>query len=95
MMDSTRFEGYGVLVTGGARGIGAATAHRFGREGARVLIADQDPVQAERTAQALRDEGLTAEGRACDVADRGAVEAVVAHAVDLLGSRGRSTSTSP
>lgn len=86
MTDSTRFEGYGVLVTGGARGIGASTARRFAREGARVLIADQDPVQAVRTAQALRDEGLTAEGRACDVADRGAVEAVVSHAVDTFGS---------
>jgi NAD(P)-dependent dehydrogenase (short-subunit alcohol dehydrogenase family) len=86
MTDTRRFEGYGVLVTGGARGIGAATARRFAREGARVLVADQDPARAERTARALRDAGLIAEGRACDVADRGAVEAAVAHAVDTFGS---------
>ncbi|MET9685794.1 SDR family NAD(P)-dependent oxidoreductase [Streptomyces coeruleorubidus] len=86
MTDTRRFEGYGVLITGGARGVGAATARRFAREGARVLVADQDPAQAERTARALRDEGLTAEGRACDVADLGAVEAAVAHAADTFGS---------
>ncbi len=86
MTDTRRFEGYGVLITGGARGIGAATARRFAREGARVLIADRDPDEAARTAAALRDEGLTVEGRGCDVADRCAVEAAVAHAADTFGS---------
>ncbi|GHC96732.1 oxidoreductase [Streptomyces violarus] len=86
MTDTRRFEGYGVLITGGARGIGAATARRFAREGARVLVADQDPAEATRTARALRDQGLIAEGRACDVADRAAVEAAVAYAVDTFGS---------
>jgi NAD(P)-dependent dehydrogenase (short-subunit alcohol dehydrogenase family) len=86
MTDTRRFEGYGVLITGGARGIGAATVRRFAREGARVLIADRDPDEAARTAAALRDEGLTVEGRGCDVADRGAVEAAVAHAAATFGS---------
>jgi NAD(P)-dependent dehydrogenase (short-subunit alcohol dehydrogenase family) len=86
MTDTRRFEGYGVLITGGARGIGAATARRFAREGARVLVADQDAAEASRTARALRDQGLTAEGLACDVADRAAVEAAVAYAVDTFGS---------
>ncbi|WP_405508758.1 SDR family NAD(P)-dependent oxidoreductase [Streptomyces purpurascens] len=86
MTDTRRFEGYGVLITGGARGIGAATARRFAREGARVLVADQDPAAVTRTARLLRDQGLIAEGRACDVADRAAVEDAVAHAVDTFGS---------
>ncbi|MGV9500962.1 SDR family NAD(P)-dependent oxidoreductase [Streptomyces sp. NPDC003642] len=86
MTDTRRFEGYGVLVTGGARGIGAATARRLAREGARVLVADRDPEAATRTARALREEGLPAEGTACDVADREAVEAAVTHAVDTFGS---------
>lgn len=86
MTDTRRFEGYGVLVTGGARGIGAATARRLAREGARVLVADRDPESATRTARALREEGLPAEGTACDVADREAVEAAVTHAVDTFGS---------
>ncbi|GGS89928.1 SDR family NAD(P)-dependent oxidoreductase [Streptomyces violaceus] len=86
MTDTRRFEEYGVLITGGARGIGATTARRFAREGARVLVADQDPAEATRTARALRDQGLTVEGLACDVADRAAVEAAVAYAVDTFGS---------
>ncbi|WP_432119392.1 SDR family NAD(P)-dependent oxidoreductase [Streptomyces sp. bgisy032] len=86
MTDTRRFQGYGVLVTGGARGIGAAVARRFAREGARVLVADRDPEAAARTARALRDEGPAAEGVGCDVADRDAVEAAVAHAVGTFGS---------
>ncbi|MFD5761459.1 SDR family NAD(P)-dependent oxidoreductase, partial [Streptomyces sp. NPDC127044] len=45
-----RFEGYGVLITGAARGIGAATARRLAEEGARVLVTDVDPAEAGKTA---------------------------------------------
>ncbi|MFF2846716.1 SDR family NAD(P)-dependent oxidoreductase [Streptomyces sp. NPDC058001] len=81
-----RFDGYGVLVTGAGRGIGAAVARRFADEGARVLVTDLDPVAAEETAAALREQGATAEGLACDVADRAAVEAAVDRAVGAFGS---------
>lgn len=86
MSDHTRFAGHGVLVTGAARGIGAAVARRLAEEGGRVLVTDQDLSEAERTATALRQRGLDTEAFACDVADRGAVEAAVAHAVDAFGS---------
>ncbi|MFC4332859.1 SDR family NAD(P)-dependent oxidoreductase [Streptomyces andamanensis] len=86
MTDTRRFEGYGVLVTGGARGIGAATARRLAEEGARVLVTDADRDAAEETAAGLREKGLDARARPCDVADRDAVEAAVAHAVDAFGS---------
>ncbi|WP_030348406.1 SDR family NAD(P)-dependent oxidoreductase [Streptomyces sp. NRRL S-1022] len=86
MTDPTRFAGHGVLVTGGARGIGAAVARRLAQEGGRVLVADRDLPEAERTAAALRGQGLTAEAVACDVADRTAVEAAVARAVTAFGS---------
>jgi 2-hydroxycyclohexanecarboxyl-CoA dehydrogenase len=36
----SRFEGQVVIVTGGALGIGGATARKFAKEGAKVLIAD-------------------------------------------------------
>ncbi|MGW5968852.1 SDR family NAD(P)-dependent oxidoreductase [Streptomyces sp. NPDC055186] len=84
--DTGRFAGYGILITGAARGIGAATALRFAQEGARVLIADVDGAEAGRTASAFRERGLSAEGVTCDVAERASVEAAVAHAVDTFGS---------
>ncbi|MFI6564862.1 SDR family NAD(P)-dependent oxidoreductase [Streptomyces sp. NPDC050534] len=86
MADTKRFEGYGVLVTGAARGIGAAVSRRLAEEGARVLLTDADRAEAGRTAGALRERGLAAEALACDVAERAAVEAAVAHAVDTFGS---------
>lgn len=81
-----RFEGHGVLITGAARGIGAATAARLTQEGARVLIADVDAPAAEKAAGALREQGAVAEGMGCDVASRAEVEAAVARAVDRFGS---------
>lgn len=81
-----RFDGYGVIVTGAARGIGAATARRLAVEGARVLVTDVDPDAAEKTAAGLREEGLAAEAYRCDVGDRQSVEAAVAYAVDTFGS---------
>ncbi|KUL21173.1 SDR family NAD(P)-dependent oxidoreductase [Streptomyces regalis] len=86
MTNTTRFAGYGVLITGAARGIGAATARRFAEEGARVLVTDVHLPAAEQTAAALCEQGLAAGEFACDVADRAAVEAAVAHAVDTFGS---------
>jgi NAD(P)-dependent dehydrogenase (short-subunit alcohol dehydrogenase family) len=86
MTDTTRFEGYGVLITGAARGIGAATARRFAEEGARVLVTDIDVPAAEKTAAVLREQGLVAEAFGCDVGDRSSVEAAVRHAVDTFGS---------
>ncbi|MFK0024610.1 SDR family NAD(P)-dependent oxidoreductase [Streptomyces sp. NPDC090798] len=81
-----RFEGYGVLITGAARGIGAATARRLAEEGARVLVTDVDPAEAEKTAASIRELGARAEELVCDVGDRAAVEAAVAYAVDSFGS---------
>ncbi|MGW2211890.1 SDR family NAD(P)-dependent oxidoreductase [Streptomyces sp. NPDC001781] len=87
MTDLThRFTGHGALVTGAGRGIGAAVARRLAQEGARVLVTDRDAPEAERTATALRRQGLSAEASVCDVADRASVEAAVARAVDVFGS---------
>ncbi|MFI1017475.1 SDR family NAD(P)-dependent oxidoreductase [Streptomyces sp. NPDC020965] len=77
-----RFEGYGALITGAARGIGEATARRLAAEGARVLIADVNDEAARKTAADIPG----AESFRCDVGDRSQVEAAVAYAVECFGS---------
>jgi 3-oxoacyl-[acyl-carrier protein] reductase len=80
-----RFEGKTALVTGGARGIGAATAARLASEGANVVVADFDEAGARETASTF--DGLAVR---CDVTSRdeveAAVDAAVAHggALDIL-----------
>jgi len=59
-----------VVVTGGARGIGRATADRFARAGARVAIGDLDGDLAHTVADELAQaQGCVAVGGALDVAD--------------------------
>ncbi|MFJ8589021.1 SDR family NAD(P)-dependent oxidoreductase [Streptomyces sp. NPDC093595] len=76
-----RFGGYGVLITGAARGIGEATARRLASEGARVMVADLDGRLADEVAGTIPG----AVGQACDVGDRAAVEAAVARAAETFG----------
>ena len=69
-----------VLVTGGGRGIGAATAERFARDGAKVVISDMDLDEAQQVARPIQ--GLAV---ACDVTDREQVNGMVARTVGELG----------
>lgn len=77
-----RFEGKVALVTGGGRGIGAATAQLFHSEGASVAVCDMDEGPAREVAGPLGDRALAI---ACDVTRRDQVEAAVKAAVDRFG----------
>ncbi len=79
----SRFTGRVAVVTGSARGIGAATAQRFAQEGAAVAVLDLDQDAASATAAGLGAE--RALGVACDVSDAASVEAAVATVVGELG----------
>ena len=82
---SGRFEGRTAWVTGGGRGIGAATAIRFAADGASVVISDLDLEPAEAVAAQIASQGLKALAVACDVTDRASVEALVDRAVTTYG----------
>lgn len=70
------------MVTGGARGIGAAICCAFAQEGARVVVTDVDEAAARDLAQELEPVGLALE---MDVADRELVTAAVARTEADLG----------
>ena len=85
-----RFDGRVAIVTGAAKGIGAATAEAFGREGARVAALDLDGPGVEKVAAGLTAGGADALALAPDATVaaqvRAAVEAVLARwgRVDIL-----------
>ena len=80
-----RLAGKRALVTGGASGIGAATAERFAAEGAAVAIADLNSAGADEHASAIRDRGGRALGIAADVGDEESVAAMMDRAWEALG----------
>ena len=73
------------IVTGAARGIGAATALRLARDGFAVGVLDLDEAACEAVAAGLRDAGGRAIGVGVDVTDATAVEAGVGRVADELG----------
>ena len=74
------------LVTGGSRGIGAATARLLARAGADVVIGYRSRrADAERVVAELRGLGVTAEAHAADLATRDGSESLVSAAVDAMG----------
>ncbi|HVD47579.1 MAG TPA: 3-oxoacyl-ACP reductase FabG [Candidatus Limnocylindria bacterium] len=75
-----RFKDRVALVTGGGRGIGAATAQLLAKEGARVAVSDLDEGPAKEIAGPIGGIAI-----ACDVSDRAQVESMVERTVKELG----------
>ena len=81
-MASTRV----AIVTGAARGLGAAIARRLAEDGLHVAILDLDEASAKQTVDHIAAAGGTAIAVGADVTDREAVEAAVARVVADLGA---------
>jgi NAD(P)-dependent dehydrogenase (short-subunit alcohol dehydrogenase family) len=79
-----RFEGKGVLVTGGAAGMGRAIATAFAGEGANVVIADINEARVGETAAALSGGGANVSSVGCDVTNPEQVDEMVAKANETL-----------
>ena len=79
---TVHFDGQTVIVTGGASGIGRASAIRFAERGATVVVADRDQSAAEHTVAELATAGSAA---VVDVRNAEQVAAMVARAAQRHG----------
>ncbi len=74
------------LVTGAASGIGRGIAQALAREGARVVLSDIEGARGEEIAASLRNEGSDAQYISADLATDAGPAALLARALDTLGS---------
>ena len=81
-----RFDGKVVIVTGGALGIGRATALLFAQEGARVIIADIDDQGGSETVRQIREAGGEATFVHTDIRSSADAQNMVRVAVDAYGT---------
>ena len=79
-----RIDGKTCIITGGAHGIGRATAERLAEEEANVAVTDVDDENGEAAAQAINENGGTAQYWSLDVTDEAAVETVFADIADTF-----------
>jgi len=74
-----------VFVTGASRGIGAAAAHLFAREGAAVVLAARSTDALDRIVTEVRADGGVADAVTLDLADRASIRAAVDRVEELHG----------
>jgi NAD(P)-dependent dehydrogenase (short-subunit alcohol dehydrogenase family) len=84
---SPRFDvsGFGVIVTGGASGLGLAYGEVLAAHGARVTLIDVDAGGAETQAARLREEGLDVRASVADVTDHAALDLAIDEAARTYG----------
>ncbi len=77
--------GFGVIVTGGASGLGLAYGEAVASHGARVTLIDLDEAALTREVSRLKEEGLDARGAVADVTDHDALDRAVDGAAEAYG----------
>ena len=80
-----QLDGKVALITGGASGIGRATALTFAREGAKLVIADMHDEGGDQTVHLITENGGAAIFVQTDVTQATAVEALISKAVETYG----------
>jgi NAD(P)-dependent dehydrogenase (short-subunit alcohol dehydrogenase family) len=80
-----RLTGQVAIVTGGATGIGGATARRLAEEGARVLVVDIDPGLARSNVERIRASGGEAEAMETDVGSAEGIQGMIDRALQRWG----------
>jgi NAD(P)-dependent dehydrogenase (short-subunit alcohol dehydrogenase family) len=83
--DSGHFEGKSAVITGGANGIGLATATELARRGAHLVLADVDKSALEQAVNHLQGQGFTAHAVMCDVRSLEEMTHLADEAFRLLG----------
>jgi NAD(P)-dependent dehydrogenase (short-subunit alcohol dehydrogenase family) len=83
--DLFNVQGYAVVVTGGASGIGLGYAEALASNGAKVTILDIDSQRIENETKRLRAAGLDIRGAVVDVTDHKALDAAVDEAARIYG----------
>jgi NAD(P)-dependent dehydrogenase (short-subunit alcohol dehydrogenase family) len=78
-------EGRVAVVTGGASGIGLATAHLLAEQGMRLVLADVEAVALARAAEAITSKGGDVLAVPCDVTSQAAVDDLASAAFDRFG----------
>jgi 3-oxoacyl-[acyl-carrier protein] reductase len=73
------------IITGSARGIGRATAHKFAREGAKVVVCDVEGGGVNAVVDEIRSLGGEAVGFIVDVTDRPAIDRMVQAVMERYG----------
>jgi NAD(P)-dependent dehydrogenase (short-subunit alcohol dehydrogenase family) len=85
MSDLFKVEGYGVVITGGASGIGLGYAEALASNGARVTILDIDRHRIEDETKRLQAAGLDIRGQIADVTDHKALDGAIDDAARIYG----------